>query len=161
MIDFRISNLIFYFILIFIISSNIVFNSIYYDLTLISCLIIYVLRWSETNWIICVVLFLLGIYNDILVSTPFGYTSSLFLCFYLIDRAGNYLSIPSNTNIRFIIFLLFILILFSINYFTIYFVYNTPISLFINFIPYMAVILLYYPLDFIISFIQNKYVRIK
>ena len=161
MIDFRISNLIFYFILIFIISSNIVFNSIYFDLTLISCLIIYVLRWNETNWIICVVLFLLGFYNDILVSTPFGYTSSLFLCFYLIDRVGNYLSIPSNTNIRFTIFLLLMLILFSINYFTIYFIYNTPISLFINIITYMVVILLYYPLDFIISSIQKKYVRIK
>ncbi len=161
MIDFRISNLIFYFILIFIISSNIVFNSIYFDLTLISCLIIYILRWNETNWIICVVLFLLGFYNDILVSTPFGYTSSLFLCFYLIDRVGNYLSIPSNTNIRFTIFLLLMLILFSINYFTIYFIYNTPISLFINIISYMVVILLYYPLDFIISSIQKKYVRIK
>ena len=161
MIDFRISNLIFYFILIFIISSNIAFNSIYFDLTLISCLIIYVLKWNETNWIICVVLFLLGIYSDILVSTPFGYTSSLFLCFYLIDRVGNYLSIPSNTNIRFTIFLLLMLILFSINYFTIYFIYNTPISLLINIIPFMVVILLYYPLDFIISSIQNKYVRIK
>ena len=161
MIDFRISNLIFYFILIFIISSNIAFNSIYFDLTLISCLIIYVLKWNETNWIICVVLFLLGIYSDILVSTPFGYTSSLFLCFYLIDRVGNYLSIPSNTNIRFTIFLLLMLILFSINYFTIYFIYNTPISLLINIIPFMVVISLYYPLDFIISSIQNKYVRIK
>ena len=161
MIDFRISNLIFYFILIFIISSNIVFNSIYFDLTLISCLIIYVLRWNETNWIICIVLFLLGIYNDILVSTPLGYASSLFLYFYLIDRVRNYFNIPSNRNIRFTIFLSFILILFSINYFTIYFIYNTPISLFINIIPYMVVILLYYPLDFTISSIQNKYVRIK
>ena len=161
MIDFRISNIIFYFILIFIISSNIVFNSIYFDLTLISCLIIYVLRWNETNWIICIILFLLGIYNDILVSTPFGYASSLFLCFYLIDRVGNYLSIPSNTNIRFTIFLLLMLILFCINYFTIYFIYNTPISLFINIIPFMVVILLYYPLNFIISSIQNKNVRVK
>ena len=161
MIDFRINNLIFYFILVFIISSNIVFNSVYFDLTLISCLIIYILRWNETNWIICVVLFLLGIYNDILVSTPFGYASSLFLCFYLIDRVRNYLSIPSNTNIRFTIFLLLMLILFFINYFTIYFVYNTPISLFINVVPYMVVILLYYPLDYIISSIQNKYVRVK
>jgi len=113
MIDLRISNLIFYFILIFIISSNIVFNSIYFDLTLISCLIIYVLRWNETNWIVCIVIFLLGVYNDILVSTPFGYASSMFLCFYLIDRVGNYLSIPSNTNLRFTIFLLLMLILFS------------------------------------------------
>ena len=161
MIDLRISNLIFYFILIFIISSNIVFNSIYFDLTLISCLIIYVLRWNETNWIICIVLFLLGIYNDILVSTPLGYASSLFLCFYLIDRVGNFLSIPLNTNIKFIIFSLLMLSLFSINYFTIYVIYNAPISFFINIIPYMVVILLYYPLDFTISSIQNKYVRIK
>ena len=161
MIDFRISNLILYLILFFVISSNIVFNSIYFDLTLFSCLIIYVLRWSETNWIICVVLFLLGVYNDILVSTPFGYASSLFLCFYLIDRVGNYLSIPTNTHIRFTIFLLLMLILFAINFFTIYFIYNTPILLFINIIPYMVVILLYYPLDFIISSIQNKYVRVK
>ena len=159
--NFRINNLIFYFILTFIVSSNIVFNSIYFDLTLISCLIIYVLRWNETNWMICIVLFLLGVYNDILVSTPFGYASSLFLCFYLIDRVGNYLSIPSNTNIRFTIFLLFMIILFSINYFTIYFVYNAPISLLTNIIPHMVVLLLYYPLDFIISSIQNKYVRIK
>ena len=161
MIDLKIGNLLIYLILFFTTSSNLVFSSTYFDLTLISCLIIYVLRWNETNWIICFVLFLLGIYNDILVSTPFGYASSLFLCFYLIDRLENYLSIPSNTNIRFIIFLLLMLILFSINYFTIYFIYNTPISLFINIIPFMAVILLYYPIDFIISFIQNKYVRIK
>ena len=161
MIDSRISNLIFYFILIFIISSNIVFNSIYFDLTLISCLIIYVLRWNETNWIICVVIFLLGIYNDILVSTPFGYTSSLFLFFYLIDRLGNFFSIPSNTNIKFIIFSLFVLILFSINYFTIYFIYSTSMPFFVNLASYMAVILLYYPLNFIIGSIQNKYVRVK
>ena len=161
MIDFRIINLIFYFILIFVISSNIVFNSIYFDLTLIGCLIIYVLRWNETNWIICVILFLLGIYNDILVSTPFGYTSSLFLCFYLIDRIGNFLSIPLNKNIKFIIFSLLMLILYSINYFTMYFIYYSPISLFTNIMPYMVAILLYYPSDIIISYIQNKYVRIK
>ena len=161
MIDFRINNLIFYFILVFIISSNIVFNSVYFDLTLISCLIIYILRWNETNWIICVVLFLLGIYNDILVSTPFGYASSLFLCFYLIDRVESFLSIPSNKNIKFIIFSLLMLSLFSINYFTIYVIYNIPISFFINIVPYLVVILLYYPLDFIISSIQNKYVRVK
>ena len=159
--NFRINNLIFYFILTFIVSSNIVFNSIYFDLTLISCLIIYVLRWNETNWIICIVLFLLGIYNDILVSTPLGYASSLFLCFYLIDRVRNYLSIPSNTIIKFTIFSLMMLMLLSINYFTIYFIYNTSISLFTNLVPYMVIILLYYPLNFIISFIQNKNVRVK
>ena len=161
MIDFRISNLIFYFILIFIISSNIVFNSIYFDLTLISCLIIYVLRWNEANWFICIILFMLGIYNDILISTPFGYTSSLFLFFYLIDRVGNFFSIPSNTNIKFIIFSLFVLIFFSINYFTIYFIYSTSMPFFVNLASYMAVILLYYPLNFIIGSIQNKYVRVK
>ena len=161
MIHFRISNLIFYFILIFIISSNIVFNSIYFDLTLISCLIIYVLRWNEANWFICIILFMLGIYNDILISTPFGYTSSLFLFFYLIDRVGNFFSIPSNTNIKFIIFSLFVLILFSINYFTIYFIYSTSMPFFVNLASYMVVILLYYPLNFIIGSIQNKYVRVK
>ena len=161
MIDLRISNFILYVILTFIVSSNIVFNSIYFDLTLICCLIIYVTRWNETNWIICVVLFLLGIYNDILVSTPFGYASTLFLCFYLIDRVGNYLSLPSNTIIKFTIFSLLMLSVFSLNYFTIYFIYNASIPLFINIIPYMVVILLYYPVHFIVSYIQNKYVRIK
>ena len=161
MIDFKIHNYLIYLILFFTTSSNLVVSSTYFDLTLISCLIIYVLRWDETNWIICVILFLLGIYNDILVSIPFGYSSSLFLCFYLVNRVGNYLSIPSNTNIRFTIFLLLMLILFSINYFTIYYIYNIPISLFTNIIPYMVAILLYYPLVFIISYIQNKYVRIK
>ncbi len=161
MIDLKISNLLIYLILFFTTSSNLVFTSNYFDLTLISCLIIYVLRWNETNWLICVVLFLLGIYNDILVSTPFGYTSSLFLFFYLIDRLGNFFNIPSNTNIKFIIFSLFVLILFSINYFTIYFIYSTSIPFFVNLASYMAVILLYYPLNFIIGSIQNKYVILK
>ena len=161
MIDLRISNLILYIFLTFIVSSSIVFNSIYFDLTLISCLIIYVSRWSETNWIICIVLFLLGIYNDILVSSPFGYASMLFLCFYLIDRVRNYLSLPFNTVIKFTIFSLLMISLFSLNYFTIYFIYNASIPLFINIIPYIVVILLYFPLHFIISYIQNKYVRIK
>ena len=119
MIDLKIGNLLIYLILFFTTSSNLVFSSTYFDLTLIICLIIYVLRWNETNWFICIILFMLGIYNDILISTPFGYTSSLFLFFYLIDRVGNFFSIPSNTNIKFIIFLLFVLILFSINYFTV------------------------------------------
>ena len=161
MIELKMSNFIFYFILLFIISSSIVFNSIYFDLTLISCLIIYVLRWKETDWIICLLLFLLGIYNDILISTPLGYASSLFLYFYIIDRVRNYLSIPSNPNIKFIIYSLSMLSLFSINYITIYFNYDTPIPLFTNFKPYMVAILLYYPLNFIISYIQKKYVRIK
>ena len=161
MIDLKIGNLLIYLILFFTTSSNLVFSSTYFDLTLISCLIIYVLRWNETNWFICIILFMLGVYNDILISTSFGYTSSLFLFFYLINRIGHFLSIQSNTNIKFIIFSLSILILFSINYFTIYVIYNAPISFFINIIPYMVVILLYYPLDFIISSIQNKYVRVK
>ena len=124
-------------------------------------MIIYILKWNETNWFICVILFILGIYNDILISTPFGYTSSLFLSFYLIDRIEKFFSIPSNTNIKFIIFSFCLIMLFSVNYFTIYFYYNTSIPLFINLLSYVVTILLYYPLDFIISFIQNKYVRIK
>ena len=161
MIDLKISNLLIYLILIFTTSSNLVFSSPYFDLTLIICLIIYILRWHETNWFICIVLFILGIYNDILTSTPLGYTSSLFLFFYLIDRIGIFFSLPSNTNIKFIIFSLLILILFSINYIAIYFIYNTSLPLFINLASYMAVILLYYPIDFIIGYIQNKYVRLK
>ena len=161
MIDFKIHNYLIYLILFFTTSSNLVFSSTYFDLTLFSCLIIYTLRWSETNWFICIVLFILGIYNDILISTPFGYTSSLFLFFYLIDRVGIFFSLPSNTNIKFIIFSLLILILFSINYIAIYFIYNTSIPLFINLASYIAVILLYYPIDFIIGSIQNKYVRLK
>ena len=161
MIDLKISNLLIYLILFFTTSSNLVFSSPYFDLTLIICLIIYVLRWNETNWYICIILFMLGIYNDILISTPLGYTSSLFLFFYLIDRIGNFFNIPSNTNIKFIIFSLFVLILFSINYFTIYFIYITSIPFFVNFTSYMTAILLYYPLNFIIGSIQNKYVRVK
>ena len=161
MINVKISNLLLYFILFFILSSNVVFKSTYFDLTLISCLIIYILKWNETNWFICIILFILGIYNDILISTPFGYTSSLFLSFYLIDRIEKFFSIPSNTNIKFIIFSFCLIMLFSVNYFTIYFYYNTSIPLFINLLSYVVTILLYYPLDFIISFIQNKYVRIK
>ena len=161
MINPRIGNLLIYFILFFTTSSNLVFSSTYFDLTLISCLIIYVLKWNEANWFICFVLFLLGIYNDILTSTPLGYTSSLFLFFYLIDRIGTFFSLPSNTNIKFIIFSLFVLILFSINYFTIYFIYSTSVPFFVNLASYIAVILLYYPLDFLIGSIQNKYVRVK
>ena len=161
MIDFKMNNYLIYLILFFTTSSNLVFSSNYFDLTLISCLIIYILRWNETNWFICIVLFLLGVYNDILISTPFGYTSSLFLFFYLIDRVGSFFSLPSNTNIKFIVFSLLVLILFSINYFTIYFIYSTSMPFFVNFVSYMAVILLYYPLDFIIGSIQNKYVRVK
>ena len=161
MIDLRLSHTLFFFVLFFILSTNIILSSIYFDLTLISCLLIYIFRWDESSWIISIILFFIGIFNDLIISTPIGYSSSLFLFFYLINRAGVIFGISLVRNIKFIIFLLIVSIIFTVNYFTIYFTYNISIPIYVNLIPHLVIILLYYPIDTIILFIQKRYVREK
>ena len=79
---------------IFISISLNIFSSIaILDFILLSCMIIYLSKGSRVKWHYSLLIFLWGIYSDLIIGYPIGYSSAVFLFFLLLNQVSNYFGI--------------------------------------------------------------------
>ena len=86
--DFIINVIIFISISLNLFSSNSIF-----DFTLLTCVIIFLSKGSRMNWKYPLYIFFWGIYSDLIISYPIGYSSTLFLLFLLMNQLSNFYGI--------------------------------------------------------------------
>ena len=72
--------------LLFFISFNNVFNFNLINLTLILSILLYSIKWNEGEWLVPLLLFAWGIFQDILLGMNLGYSGSIFLYFYVLSQ---------------------------------------------------------------------------
>ena len=143
---------------IFISISFNIFSSISaVDFFSLTCMIIYLSKRSQIEWNYPIFIFLWGIYCDLIIGYPIGYSSILFLSFLLLNQLSNYLGIFNINKIRFLIFFISLLLFLIIENFIIYLQFGTSISIFVQILKAMFVLLLYFPINFFISNKINLY----
>ena len=131
--------ILFHLIILFFISTG-AFLKInnYVDFLLIASLLIFIRNKSTLLFYYPVVLFLWGLYADILIGYPFGYTGVIFLFFYLLKEFSNSLGNLENIKPRFYIYIIGLLILFFVEYLAIIFFFGVTLSVF-NIFIYMDI----------------------
>ena len=138
---------LFHLTILFFISSG-VFLKInnYLDFLLIASLLIFIRNKSILSFYYPLVLFVWGLYADVLIGYPFGYTGVIFLFFYLLKELSNSFTDLENIKPRFYIYLIGLLILLLVEYLAIMFFYGVTLSIINIFIKYSLMLILFYPI---------------
>ena len=147
--------------LLFFISFNNVFNFSLIDLTLILSILLYSIKWNESEWLVPLLLFAWGIFQDILLGMHLGYYGSIFLYFYVLSQIISINGLFEQQKIKFIILIMALLILFIFKNLFIYFNYQLNYISVGELSAFIIMVLLYPPLNLIIIYSQKKYEEIK
>ena len=147
--------------LLFFISFNNVFNFNLIDLTLILSILLYSIKWNESEWLVPLLLFAWGIFQDILLGMNLGYSGSIFLFFYILSQITSINGLFEQQKIKLIIFITALLILFIFKNLFIYFNYQLNYLSVGELSAFLILVLLYPPLNSIIIYSQKKYEKIR
>ena len=147
--------------LLFFISLNNVFNLDLIDLTLILSTILYSIKWNKSEWLVPFFIFVWGIFQDILLGMNLGYSGSIYLFFYFLSQVSSNYGVFEQQKIKFIIFAIAIFAFFIFKNLFIYFNHQLNYLSFSEFLSFFVVLLLYFPLNAIILYIQKKYEKIR
>ena len=147
--------------LLFLISFNNVFNFNLIDLTLILSIMLYSIKWNESEWLVPLLLFAWGIFQDILLGIHLGYSGSIFLYFYVLSQIISINGLFEQQKIKFIILIMALLILFIFKNLFIYFNYQLNYLSVGELSAFIIMVLLYPPLNLLIIYSQKKYEEIK
>ena len=147
--------------LLFFISFNNVFNFNLIDLTLILSILLYTIKWNKIEWLVPLLLFAWGIFQDILLGMNLGYSGSIFLYFYVLSQITSINGLFEQQKIKFIIFIIALLILFIFKNLFIYFNYQLNYISVGELSAFIVMVLLYLPLNSIIIYSQKRYEKIR
>ena len=147
--------------LLFFISFNNVFNFNLIDFTLMISIFLYSIKWNKSEWLAPLFLFAWGIFQDILLGMNLGYSGSIFLYFYVLSQIISINGLFEQQKIKFIIFIIALLILFIFKNLFIYFNYQLNYISVGELSAFIIMVLLYPPLNLIIIYSQKKYEEIK
>ena len=147
--------------LLFFISFNNVFNFNLIDLTLILSIMLYSIKWNESEWLVPLLLFAWGIFQDILLGIHLGYSGSIFLYFNVLSQIISINGLFEQQKIKFIILIMALLILFIFKNLFIYFNYQLNYFSIGELSAFLIMVLLYMPLNSIIIYSQKKYEKIR
>ena len=152
--------LIFNAFLLFFISLNNVFNFDLVELTLILSVILYSIKWNESEWLVPVLLFFWGFLQDILLGMNLGYAGSIFLFFYFLSQITSNYGVFEQQNLKFIIFAVSLLIFFLFKSLFLYLNYQLNYLTVGELLSFFIMVLIYFPIN---SLIMNnqKYEKIR
>ena len=153
--------LIFNAFLLFFISLNNFFNFDLVELTLILSVILYSIKWNESEWLVPVLLFFWGFFQDILLGMNLGYAGSIFLFFYFLSQITSNYGVFEQQNLKFIIFAVSLLIFFLFKSLFLYLNYQLNYLTVGELLSFFIMVLIYFPINSLIMDIQKKYEKIR
>tara|TARA_B100001996_G_C18646077_1_gene587454 strand:+ start:546 stop:1052 length:507 start_codon:yes stop_codon:yes gene_type:complete len=139
------------------ISLNIFSSSSIVDFTQLTCLVIYLSKGSKVKWHYLLLIFLWGIYSDLITGYPVGYSSSIFLFFLLLNQISNLVGVFFVDKIRLLIFFSGLLLVSSLEHLTIYLQFKTNIQISLQILEILFILILYYPINYLIKKNLNLY----
>ena len=124
------------------------------DFILLACMIIYLSKGSRIKWHYSLAIFLWGIYSDLIIGYPIGYSSALFLSFLLLNQISNFFGIFFIDMIRFVIFVGGLLFIAILEHLTIFLQFGTNLAFSLEFLKILFILLFYLPINY---FMKNNF----
>ena len=122
---------------------------------------LYSIKWNKSEWLVPIFLFAWGIFQDILLGMNLGYSGNIFLYFYVLSQITSINGLFEQQKIKFIIFIIALLILFIFKNLFIYFNYQLNYISVGELSAFIVMVLLYLPLNSIIIYSQKRYEKIR
>ena len=99
-------------------------------------------------------LFTWGLYSDILIGFPFGYSGVIFLFFLLLKEFATIFTDIENIKVRFYIYALGLIFLLLFEYLAISFFFNVSLSILNILNKYFLMLIIFYPITNIFMYIE-------
>tara|TARA_B100000886_G_scaffold12364_1_gene8020 strand:- start:1615 stop:2097 length:483 start_codon:yes stop_codon:yes gene_type:complete len=148
---------IFYFLVFLIVSHNVINTGIFINLTYLLSLLIYLYSNEKFDLSLPIVVFSVGIYQDILIGNSLGYSSSTYLFFIFLKELIKYFGLYDIKYTPFFTFAAGSFFIYLLNYIYLSVNYQTSLNIFYDIIPILVTIILFQPVNFFMKLIEKIY----
>ena len=148
---------IFYFLVFLIVSHNVVNTGIFINLTYLLSLLIFLYSDKKFDLLLPIIIFFVGVYQDILTGNSLGYSSSIYLFFIFLKELIKYFGLYDIKYTPFITFIAGSFFIFLSNYFYLTVNNQTSLNIFYEITPILITIILFKPVEFILKLIEKIY----
>ena len=148
---------IFYFLVFLIVSHNVINTGIFINLTYLLSLLIFLYSEKKFNLSLPIIIFFIGLYQDILIGNSLGYSSSIFLFFIFLKELIKYFGLYDIKYTPFFTFVAGSFFIFLLNYIYLRVNYQTSLNMFYEITPILVTIILFQPVNFFMKLIEKIY----
>ena len=148
---------IFYFLVFLIVSHNVINTGIFINLTYLLSLLIFLYSKKKFNLSLPIIIFFIGLYQDILIGNSLGYSSSIFLFFIFLKELIKYFGLYDIKYTPFFTFVAGSFFIFLLNYIYLRVNYQTSLNMFYEITPILVTIILFQPVNFFMKLIEKIY----
>ena len=148
---------IFYFLVFLIVSHNVINTGIFINLTYLLSLLIFLYSEKKFNLSLPIIIFFIGLYQDILIGNSLGYSSSIFLFFIFLKELIKYFGLYDIKYTPFFTFVAGSFFIFLLNYIYLTVNYQTSLNMFYEITPILVTIILFQPVNFFMKLIEKIY----
>ena len=148
---------IFYLLVFLIVSHNVVNTGIFINLTYLLSLLIFLYSNKKFDLSLPIVIFFVGVYQDILIGNSLGYSSSIYLFFIFLKELVKYFGLYDIKYSPFITFFAGSFSIFLFNYIYLTVNYQISLNIFYEITPVLFTIILYQPVNVFMKKIEKIY----
>ena len=148
---------IFYILVFLIISHNVVSTGIFINLTYLLSLLVFLYSDKKLDLSLPIIIFFVGVYQDILIGNSLGYSSSIYLFFIFLKELIKYFGLYDIKYTPFFTFVAGSFFIFLFNYIYLVINYQTSLHMFYEITPVLVTIILFQPVNLFMKLIQNIY----
>ena len=148
---------IFYFLVFLIVSHNVINTGTLINLTYLLSLLIFLYSDKKFDLSLPIIIFFIGVYQDILIGNYLGYSSSIYLFFIFLKELIKYFGLYDIKYTPFITFIAGSFFIFLSNYFYLTVNNQTSLNIFYEITPILITIILFKPVEFILKLIEKIY----
>ena len=148
---------IFYLLVFLIVSHNVINTGIFINLTYLLSLLVFLYSDKKFDLSFPIIIFFIGVYQDILIGNSLGYSSSIFLFFIFLKELVKYFGLYDIKYTPFFTFVGGSFFIFLVNYIYLTVNYQISLNVFYEITPILVTIILFYPMNFFMKLIEKNY----
>ena len=147
----------FYFLVFLIVSHNIINTGIFINLTYLLSLLVFLYSDKKFDLSFPIIIFFIGVYQDILIGSSLGYSSSIYLFFIFLKELVKYFGLYDIKYTPFFTFVAGSFSIFLFNYIYLIVNYQTSLNIFYEIAPILIIIIIFQPIKFFMKQIEKIY----
>ena len=148
---------IFYILVFLIVSHNVINTGIFINLTYLLSLLVFLYSDKKFDLSLPIIIFFIGVYQDILIGNSLGYSSSIFLFFIFLKELVKYFGLYDIKYTPFFTFVAGSFSIFLFNYIYLTVNYQTSLNIFYEIAPILIIIIIFQPIKFFMKQIEKIY----
>ena len=148
---------IFYFLVFLIVSHNVINTGTFINLTYLLSLLIFLYSDKKFDLSLPIIIFFVGVYQDILIGNSLGYSSSIYLFFIFLKELIKYFGLYDIKYTPFFTFVAGLIFIFLFNYIYLTINYQISLNMFYEIAPILVTIILFQPINFFMKLIEKNY----